>query len=172
MKTSLFALLLAGLVLVAGCQTASPPTPSPADGRVTVTFQAPEKFTDFRDSFPGTDKGQEHYMTLIRKFIVEEVGRRLAEGQTLSVTFTDIDLAGDFLPAVSRGIDDIRIVKEIYFPRMNLNFELRDASGAVLKQGERKLIDMNFMSSLSFRKSDELFYDLEMLRNWLRTEFK
>ena len=41
----------------------------------------------------------------------------------------------------------------------------------MLKQGERKLIDMNFMSSLSFRKSDELFYGTEQAKNQARSGF-
>jgi len=137
---------------------------------VTVTFQESDKFTDARSSFGSTT--DEGYLKILSDHVQKVAAKRLAEGQKLEVTFTDIDLAGDFIPGNVRT-QDIRIIKEIYIPRMKLSFKLIDASGKVVKEGERKLSDMNFMMNANVIGRDEaLFYDKTMLSDWIRTEFK
>ena len=82
------------------------------------------------------------------------------------MTFTDIDLAGDITPG---QLSDIRVIKEIYRPRMTLAFKLEDASGAVLKEGNRTLIDLNYQQSLpATNQSEPLRYDKALLTDWVR----
>ena len=52
--------------------------------------------------------------------VVKRANEVLPAGQTLTVTFTDIDLAGDFEPWRGGQAMDIRIVKDVYPPRMDL----------------------------------------------------
>lgn len=161
---------LLGLTLFTGCQTTS--TKAPVDtSRVSVQFTQPEKFTDFRDGLTGTDKGREHYEELITDFLKDIGPRLIPDGTKLEITFTDIDLAGDFLPTARLG-QDIRVMKTIYYPRMKLSFSLKDAAGAVVKQGEVQLVNMEFMSDVGVNRNDELFYDINLLRNWIQGEFK
>ena len=89
------------------------------------------------------------------------------------MTFTDIDLAGDYEPARGPTIGNIRIVKEIYPPRMKLSFRLTDANGEVLKQGDRELSDLNFMrTAIPAFSNDPYRYEKTMLENWLDREFR
>ena len=91
---------------------------------------------------------------------------RLAEGQKLKVIFTDIDLAGDIPPGRT---DNVRFVQSIYIPRMQLTFELKDAKGTTLRQGERRLIDLDFQSKMTsfMDRNEPLNYDKEMLADWV-----
>ncbi|MFT3783612.1 MAG: DUF3016 domain-containing protein [Nibricoccus sp.] len=144
----------------------------PAGGKVEVIFDHPEKYTDVKDDDIGTEKGRDGYLGVIKEYLTERGPRYIPEGQTLTVTFKDIDMAGDFEPW--RGIDfqHVRIVKEIYPPRMNFSYKVVDASGAVVKEGEEKLVNLGFqMSASPINANDSLRYEKAMLDDWLRNTF-
>ena len=68
---------------------------------------------------------------------------------------------------------DVRLIKEIYRPRMTLTFKLVGADGKVIKEGARTLIDSYFMNNVNLiNRDDPLYYDKEMLTTWVRDEFK
>lgn len=161
----LFVALLAG-----GCQSVTSQTPAVPLTAIAVNYQQPDKFTDASDSF-GSGTSDSH-LEILREHIREQAARLLAEGQKLTVTITDIDLAGDFLPGRA-AMNDVRVVKDIYSPRVELSFRLEAADGTVLKEGERRLRNVNFMNELRLSMQNEsLGYDKELLTRWLRDEFK
>lgn len=160
-------LLFAGLLL-AGCTT---PTSSngvvPAD--ITVEFQNPDDFRDVRDSLGGST--DQNALAALRTWLQENAPARLAAGQKLRVIFTDIDLAGDFLPGAS--VDRIRIIRGVYIPRMELSFAVTDAAGQTVKEGTRTLTNLDFQSTGRRLGSDQpFFYDKMLLEDWLRKEFR
>jgi len=136
-----------------------------------VLFFEPGKFTDVRDSYMG-DFQRTSYLDQIRDYLLEQAKYYVPQGHMLSVTFMDIDMAGDFEPWRGPRFDDIRIVKDIYPPRIVLNFRLTDAEGNVVKQGKRELRDLAFMMkiSMSFR-DDPVRHEKALLDDWLRAEF-
>lgn len=140
--------------------------------RVDVQFDHPEKFTDLKDSYMPTDKGQQAYMDMLREFIQRRASKQLPEGQSLSITFTDIDMAGDFEPWRGPSASDVRIVKAIYIPRLKFNYRVTDASGAVVKEGTANLTDLNFQNDLAttIDTSDPLRYEKRLLDDWIRGE--
>lgn len=164
------ALLLAAALLVAGCQSTNT-TPAPATvGNVTVAFTDSDKFTDCREDFGGFTS--QDYLDQLTAHLQTVAAPKLTDGQKLSVTFTDIDLAGDFQPT-RPGLNNVRIVREIYLPRMSLNFQLTGADGKVVKEGERNLTDINFMMNINIIGRDlPLFYDKPLLTNWVNKEFE
>lgn len=164
-QTSLVATLFCATALFAA-------PPAAQKNRVEVVFDHPENFTDVKDSQMGSEKGRDGYLGFIKEHLQERAQRYLEEGQTLAVTFTNIDMAGDFEPWRGAEYSDVRIVKEIYPPRMNFSYKLVNASGAVVKEGEEKLIDMSFQTNASlFNANDSLRYEKAMLDNWLRDTF-
>src|SRR3954464_9487729 len=143
MKTYYSCVVLAAALFAGGCQS-TPTNPNPAaSADVTVNFTDPDKFTDVRDSVNG--RPSQYYLDELTRYVKEESARHLTSGQKLTVTFKDIDLAGDIPPG---SIHDVRIMKEIYIPRMELHFQLMDAAGAVLKEADRRLVDLNYMQNL------------------------
>lgn len=160
-------LLLAGLLL-AGCTT-----PSPSNGvaaaDITVEFQNPDDFRDVRDSLGGST--DQNALAALRTWLQENAPAHLAAGQKLRVTFTDIDLAGDFLPGAN--VDRVRIIRGVYIPRMELSFAVTDAAGQVVKEGTRTLTNLDFQTTGRRIGSDQsFFYDKMLLEDWLRKEFK
>src|SRR5690606_28219143 len=122
--------------------------------RVEVTFSDPEKFTDAADGARGTAHGREANLEELKDYIVERASKALPEGQRLAVQITDVDLAGEVEPWRSGSAQDIRIVKDIYAPRIALDYKLTDASGAVVKEGEARLSDLSFNMKLHANRSD------------------
>lgn len=160
--------------LAAGILSAATPAPAPAAGPVTVVFDHPEKYTDLKDSWSDYDneRGRDHFLPMIREYLEKTAARRLSAGQQLTVTFTDIDLAGDFEPWRGANYDDIRIVKDLYIPRLTFSFKVTDASGAVIKSGDRKLAEMGFQLGITTAfRDDPLRYEKAMLDRWLAQEF-
>lgn len=146
--------------------------PAATNIRVEVIFDQPEKFTDVKDSWMGSERGRDSTLALIKEFIETEAPRHLTEGQVLTMTFTNIDLAGDFEPERGPNFSEVRIVKDLYPPRMNFSYKLVDASGAVVKEGQEKLLDMAFQMSVGIiDRQDSLRYEKSMLSNWLRDQF-
>lgn len=139
--------------------------------RVDVQFDKPENFTDLKDRYMATDKGQQAYMDMLREYIQQRASRQLPEGQKLSVTFTDVDMAGDFEPWRGPSATDVRIVKDIYIPRLKFTYRLTDAAGAVIKEDKANLSDLNFQNSLTttINTSDPLRYEKRLLDDWIRS---
>jgi hypothetical protein len=69
-------------------------------------------------------------------------------------------------------LQDARIVREIYPPRMSLTFKRLDANGAVIDEGTRTLRNSGFlMSASSVGTSDPLRFEKNMIDDWIRREF-
>jgi len=141
---------------------------------VVVTFNHPEKFTDLKFSSMGSDKDRAGLMDDIRDYVVAQAPRYLGGGQVFSVTFNDIDMAGEYEPWRGAALQDVRIITEIYPPRIALDFSLKDAAGAVIASGTRALVDMNFMNNIpsaTVFRDDRLRHEKTLLDNWLGGEF-
>jgi hypothetical protein len=147
---------------------------APADksgGRVEVSFDQPEKFRDVKDSAMGENESSS-YLGLFRSYLQDTAPRYLADGQKLSVTFTDIDMAGEYEPWRGGGAMNTRFVKAIYIPRLKFDYRVTDASGAVVKEGQANLSDLNFQNNIGnvIDNSDPLRYEKRLLNDWLRSE--
>lgn len=143
-----------------------------AASRVEVAFDHPEKFKDVRESSMQSDKDRDHLLGQIQSYVEEQAQRLVAPDQKLTITFTEIDMAGDFEPWRGPQWSDIRVVKDIYPPRIDLSYKLTDGSGAVLREGTAQLRDLMFTSRMTMDRNDPLRIEKDLLRDWLRSEFK
>ncbi|SDR19253.1 Protein of unknown function [Pseudoxanthomonas sp. CF385] len=141
-------------------------------GAVSVQWTDPGQFSEIKFSGNRWESKRGTWVTDLAEYLRDEAGQRLARGQTLDVTITDIDRAGRYEPAVRPGMEDIRIVKDIYPPRMTLNFVVKGADGQVVAEGERKLVDHGFLMGSNLNSTDTLRYEKRMIDDWLRREFK
>ncbi len=165
--TLVLAALVAAMPLAKAATRASAPAP-----RAEVAFVDPEKFTDARDSYTASDAGRDAVLDQIREYFVDESRRLIPEGTKLFVSVNDVDLAGDFEPWRGARWDDVRIVKDIYPPRISLSFRLTDASGKVVKEGKRDLRDLAFMMKVTMAfRDDPLRHEKALIDDWFREEF-
>jgi len=96
----------------------------------------------------------------------------LPPGEQLEVTIDDIKLAGDFEPWHGPDAEDIRFMKDIYPPRIDLHYRLLDANGQTLREGSTKLRDLSYLQRVVPNNTDPLRYDKRLLDDWLRKEFR
>ncbi len=141
---------------------------SSATAGVTVTFVAPEKFTDVRDRQFASKPDKNPHLAAIRRYTEKRAKRYLTKGQSLEIRFLDIDLAGDLRPQFHPELVDVRIVKSIYPPRMTFEYELKDDAGVVIKNERVELKDIGFDMNRTGLGNDALRFEKRMLDQWLR----
>jgi len=143
---------------------------SPA--RTEVIFDHPENFTDVKDSYTPSDKGRDAILENIRSFLVHRTESLVPDGYKLTITFTDIDLAGEFEPWRGAQFDDVRIVKAIYPPAFKFSYSVTDPSGRIVREGTEDIRDMNFQMRVTIDLSDQLRYEKDILGDWARSKLK
>jgi hypothetical protein len=135
---------------------------------VSVQFQDPDSFTDVRENNSTTTSTD--YLDTLRDYLQQTAAKFLSDGQRLEITVTDIDLAGENL---NNQPNQIRVMKDLYAPKIKLKFQLLDGNGKVLKEGERRLTDTNYLSQAGRPGSSEpLYYDKQLLKQWVQDEFR
>lgn len=134
-----------------------------------VTWTDYEKYRDIHPGSEGRKKFRERTFKNFEEHFAK-LAENLSEGQMLKINVTDVDLAGD---TRSRGINELRVVKEIYFPRMNFSYELVNTDGTIAKSDKIVLKDMNFMmgGNLKYRNKP-LSYEKKMLDGWFYDTFR
>ena len=144
-----------------------------SDGPVQIDWTDPAQFSDIRFSGNRWEAQRGNWVQQLAQHLQTRAVAQLPAGETLQVTFTDIKRAGQFEPWRGPNLQDARIVREIYPPRISLTFKRLDAQGGVIEQGERKLSDPGFLTgSPRLGDSDPLRYEKGMLDDWLRRELK
>src|SRR5690606_34659547 len=109
----------------------------------------------------------------LAQYMRRQAGKQLPDGDSLELTIVDIQRAGRYEPWRGPSMQDARIVRDIYPPRMTVHFRQLDANGAVVDEGERKITDMAFMTHSSpINQTDALRYEKRMIDSWLRREFR
>jgi len=128
-------------------------------------------YKKYRDIHPGNES-RKHFRERTFKNLEKhftKLAKNLPEGQILKIDVTDVDLAGDTHVG---GINRMRVVKDIFFPRMNFSYQLVSASGSEVISGKVELKDMSFMSTGSLRyRHDSLGYEKKMLDDWFGDTF-
>lgn len=170
MKPYMYAALAAATLATATTSSAidAVPMPRASASQTTVEFLEPEHFTDFRISQIGGERQQASLEKVMRAKVVELAQANLPEGYHLHLRFRDIDMAGDFEPWNAPNYDDVRIVRDIYPPRLHVEYSVTNASGEVVASGERRLIDMNHLNRVRTDRNGVLTYETTLLDDFIR----
>ena len=139
-------------------------------GKVEVTWTAPEKYRDIRAGEENRKRFKARTFNALEKHLAK-LSMKLPQEQLLKINVTDVDLAGDTLHG---GIERIRIIKDIYFPRLKFTYQLLNKTdGKVILAEEVNLKDMGFMQRGRLKyKNQSLSYEKVMLDNWFDKTFK
>lgn len=167
--------LLAAPVAAGASDVTDPKAPRslPAEGPIAVDWTDPAQFSDLRYSGNRWEARQGDWVVQLAKHLRKRAARDLPQGERLDVTITDIKRAGSYEPWRGARFNSTRIVRDIYPPRITLEFTRTGADGRVIAQGERNLADMAFlMSSSPVGSSDPLRYEKRLIDDWLAQEFK
>ena len=171
-------LLLAALLAIAPAAHArrqvvtdpSLPRELPADGAVSVHWSDPAQFTELRLTHNRWAAERGDWVTDLARHLQRKANARLPPGQAMDVAITDIKLAGDFEPWLGVNYSDVRVLRDIYPPRMTVQVRITGPDGQVLAEGERRLSDMGYLQSSLPLNSDPLRHEKRMIDDWLRRE--
>ncbi len=135
----------------------------PAHAGVTVTFTHPEKYADM----PFSPRDKQEVMDAL-KLHFDKLGTSLPAGQDLKVEILDIDLAGRIEPQ-ARASQDLRILRGgADWPMIALRYSL-ESQGKVLKSGEDRLADTNYLLGHNqYASGENLRYEKRMLDHWFK----
>lgn len=169
-----FALSAAGCGHTAqlGVTDPSAPRALEADGPVTVAWDDPAGFSEIRTSFNRNEASRGNWVHELAEYLRDGIQARIGEGERVQVLITDIDRAGDFEPRGGPQMDHVRIMRDIHWPRMSLEFQHHDAADTPVNGGARQLSDPNYLRSIQgASRHDPLRYEKVMIDRWLHQEF-
>lgn len=136
---------------------------------VEVDFNNTDNYVDLE--IEG-NQAYEYFANEMTEFLAKVADKELPPDSTLSITFTQIDLAGAYEPWRGPDYQDIRIYKSIYPPRLEFSYQLVADDGQVLKEGTAKLSDLTYLSNRNpiRAETDILYHEKELLRDWIRNK--
>ena len=144
-------------------------TAAAAASSVSVRYDHPENFTETKEvrAF-APSRADSGYLKTLKTYIEKRASTELEQGQALDIVVTDIDRAGSYAPTVG-SLQPVRIVRDVYPPRITLHFRLLDSRGQVIREGDRKLTDLGFMhdSPGGLSNTDPLRYEKRTIDRWL-----
>ncbi|WP_258808292.1 DUF3016 domain-containing protein [Pseudidiomarina sp. CB1] len=106
------------------------------------------------------------------------LGAKLPDDHKLTVTMTDLDIAGRVEPTYgSAASSHMRILDDISYPAMSFAFTYTDANGNVIAEdADVRLKDMGAnsgtMRSAVRSGRDALFYEKRLMDGWFDKQFK
>jgi len=179
MKGSLStALLLAGMLAVGSVAAAPRTVTAPdapralqADGPVSVQWNDPAQFTEIRQSTNRFEAERGDWVQQLARYVQTSAAKPLQAGQTLEVTLVDVKRAGDYEPWHGPRGRDIRIMRDIYPPRITLQYTLKDASGRIIDEGDARLSDSGYLHNIGLKSdTDPLRYEKRLIDDWVKRQ--
>ena len=144
---------------------------------VEITWEEPKSYSDVRPANESRTRFRERTLKELEEHITE-LASDLPESQVLSMTVTNVDLAGQVWPSQFVGFgngagSDVRIIRRVDIPRMTFSYSLSNADGQViLSADDVKLKDMDFMeTNIRRNRTDSLSYEKAMLDDWFANTF-
>ena len=138
---------------------------------VSVSWGDPAQFTELRYSQNRHEAARGDWVEELASYVAKRVANVLPSGETVEVEIVDIERAGEYEWAYGWN-DDVRVLRDVYPPRMLVRFQRTDADGRVIAEGERRLSDLAYLTgSQPLSTSDPLRFEKRMIDQWVRKEF-
>ncbi|MBT1444163.1 DUF3016 domain-containing protein [Shewanella sp. JM162201] len=160
-------ILVAGLFVAGSTMAADDASTNPVteDGSVKITWQEPKKFRDVKSSGEVQSRYENRMFETLTKELNKQASKSLKANQKLELVVTDVDLAGDVRPTFGATANDLRIVKEIYPPRMTFSYQVLDGDQVVIA-GDEKLSNLNFMNDIRPVNDKPFMHESRLLTQW------
>lgn len=148
------------------------PRALPDAGPVSVHWSDPRDFSELRHSLNRNEAARGDWVGQLARYIRTRSAAQLPPGQRLDVEILDIERAGEYEFAYGTSTD-VRVLRDVYPPRMRLYVRRVDADGRVIAEGERRLADLAYLASARpLSDSDPLRYEKRLIDRWLRSELR
>ena len=134
---------------------------------LSVTFVQPERYADagYSSAF-ANERDRAEVQREIAQHLQSLAERGLPASATLKIEVLDIDLAGEFEPLRFGNGFDVRVLRDITWPRITLHYTLTDPALPVAS-ADVQLSNMSYLSSINrYGSGDRLRYEKAMLDEW------
>lgn len=142
-----------------------------AKAQVSVSFNAPEKFTDFKTEANLRLKDRAKLITQLTKLITGSTLAKIPKDYNMEIVIDNVDMAGTFLFGTS---DLYRVVRDSDRIRIDFSYKLLDENGKLIEQSE---VNLSTMNSRSFKhrskkyKHSNFALEMPLFDEWLDTAF-
>ena len=150
---------------------ANAPRALSGEGAVQVRWNDPARFSEITHSGNRWEAARGNWVFDLASHLATQAAPRLAQGQRLDVTITDIDLAGDYEPWRGPQLSDTRFVRDIYPPQITLEYRLLGSGDQVLSSARENLRDLGFLHGTGSRsryRNDALRHEKQLLDRWIQ----
>lgn len=140
-------------------------------GQAEIDWVEPDKFTDIRPGNESRSNMQKRVFKELEQHF-SELAAKLPEGQTLKISVTNLDLAGDIRYMVGPNNATIRVVEDLYFPKMKFDYQLINSDKSIISTAKADIKDMSFnMGVRSSMNSEAFHYEKNMIDDWFYKTF-
>ncbi|QFU24608.1 DUF3016 domain-containing protein [Shewanella eurypsychrophilus] len=170
-------LLLAGTMVsgaaLSGIAVAEEVVENPVteQGMVKITWQDPKSFRDVKAASDIQSRYEARTFETLTKNLNKEAGKILKPEQKLEMIVTDLDLAGDVRPTFGATMNDIRVIQDIYPPRITFSYSILEGDKVVMV-GDEKLTDLGFMHTVGRMNDKPLRFEDKLLADWMKKTVK
>ncbi len=175
MKYPFSLLTLIFMAILTGCTSTAENAPVDNyithDGNLAIIWKDPNQYTDIESTIWLQSKFTLYLFTELTEELGKQVNPVLGKDQKLDIMVTNLDLAGDVQPTFGASADDIRVVSELYPPKINFDYSLSQ-NGKVIKSGSEKLQNMSFLFGIQPITSQPFAYESDLLKKWFKKEIK
>jgi hypothetical protein len=166
-------LLLSGSMLSGSTWAADEAAANPIteNGIVKVEWQDPKSFRDVKSSGDIQSRFENRTFEALTKNLNKEAAKILKPNQKLEMVVTDLDLAGDVRPTFGATMNDLRVVEDVYPPRITFSYKVTEGDQVIIA-GDEKLTDLSFMYSINKNNNKTNRYENALLTSWLKETIK
>ena len=137
---------------------------------VRIEFVHPERFTDFRIQDRDENASAPIFRSEVSAYLSPVVAKRFP-GKTLTLRFTDIDLAGRL--GNRPRFNQVRFNHQFGSPiRMSFDYAVTGSKGSVMEAGSKSLLAQDFLHDYIYYpqslKTSPIFYEMATLSKWVR----
>jgi hypothetical protein len=156
---------MAGLALAAMATAAS--------GKVDVRFDDPKRFVDATLEGYGEEPEANPVLAEIRRHLLTLGERCIPAEQSFEILVRELDLAGDYDWRHRPAAGNVRLLPNVAWTRMTIEYVWRAADGTLIATSVDRLQDADFLgNSFGLRRRDVALPDeKEMLDRWFEARF-
>ncbi|MGF1689116.1 DUF3016 domain-containing protein [Photobacterium japonica] len=154
---------LAGPVMAQSNNSASPTIDIPP---VHVTWENPQDYRDVRAATGSQSRFEATTFKHLTESFSHNMKPYLTDGQTLWVTVTDLDLAGDV-----REPRDVRVLNDNTPPRMTFSYSVKEGD-TVIAQGDANISSLGYQGKVIGLARDRPYaYENQLIKDWVKKTF-
>lgn len=140
---------------------------------VDVQWQDPREYRDIEAVNMSQQRFEQRVIRELTRQFEETAARLLPASQTLQVNVHDVDLAGDieYFFHTDPSLQEMRVIRDLYFPRLDFSYELRGEDGGVIASGEAEAEDRTFYYMAEYMRDDPLYFEKRLIEKWFYRAF-